>query len=1014
MTCNCGNDGTPEYYITLDGVGINGFSPTVDFINSLPASFQIQVTDVDGVETSDAVPKLSYITGNYVSNDTLASTLANYSTSSEIASTYLSKSDAATTYLEVDGSNANNPITINNVSLRGYSDGTGKISTTGTLQLHGSNTNIYGTSVGINVKANSIDFGNWTYGGKYLEADTTVKYGTSSTKYEIATVNDIPTVSDATITLTQGGVTKGAFTLNGSATTIDLDAGSAITNPLVITNQAEDRTLSLGIDDDTNKVIFDYNIGGVINVPIPLLYSATSPLVLTERSADGLYTLSLDYDTSTLGLDASNKLTVIGGGGTTYTAGTGIDITSDVISIDTSVVAQLSDIPTSSDYVDLTTNQTVGGVKTFSDELHLNDNIVFGSSLNAASIIAKSGTSDRSLIIRNNATSIVHVGNTYDALTLRGSSTRPTYYTNASSKDLALYDDIPSLTNYVTNTDYAGTATAGVVKVDGSTVTIDANGVISASGGIQNTATGTNSLTILGTATSSSSTINIGTGSSAVGYSVVIGNDAYNSYQYDTVIGYGAHAGSGDSGGGSTVVIGDNTYSQRARSVTVGSHSMTENEGSIAIGYYASASGNSSGMYPAIAIGYNAAATASNAIQLGEGNNSTIDTFAVGFNGTNYTLLDGATGLIPDARISSNIARSANVPTSEDIEAHKAYEDAGELLTDAEGLAYVTKYAYSSFDIGKFTVVGSPTITTDGIVSDFSSSNYLVTPNITFTSGKTWEIVLKFNLTNISNADSLFFGNSNDMIVLRSAGYFQINTSGGSAKFQNYIFSPNKDYIVKLSFNGERDYSISGENLTDGTTISTQTIRLASWFSNTARAWNIGYASNSSNIRGSIDLKRFLVKVDGALVFSGNKTGTDTYSIGGNTVTIPYTLSKTNSKIVESTYRTQVSSVYAAVGSAPYYTLLEGTNYTLPQGELYGMIGIRALVESYRNGIQYYEVYSDGTIEQGGSCSANTAVTFLKPFKDTNYVVTVPYSSKTATGFTPTQGGDWIAKGIGA
>ena len=40
----------------------------------------------------------------------------------------------------------------------------------------------------------------------------------------------------------------------------------------------------------------------------------------------------------------------------------------------------------------------------------------------------------------------------------------------------------PDLSNYVQKTDYASTSAAGVIKVDGSTINIDANGVISSSG----------------------------------------------------------------------------------------------------------------------------------------------------------------------------------------------------------------------------------------------------------------------------------------------------------------------------------------------------------------------------------------------------------------------------------------------------------------------------------------------------------------------------------------------------
>lgn len=132
-------------------------------------------------------------------------------------------------------------------------------------------------------------------------------------------------------------------------------------------------------------------------------------------------------------------------------------------------------------------------------------------------------------------------------------------------------------------------------------------------GYIKNTATGSNSLTIMGTAATSSGAINIGSGatSSSSGYSISMGYSA---------------KGTGAS--------------------------------SVALGRGASSSGNTS-----VAIGRDASSTGAFAIQLGKGTNSTGSTFAVGFNGTNYQMLDGSTGLIPDARISSNIARTSAIPT---------------------------------------------------------------------------------------------------------------------------------------------------------------------------------------------------------------------------------------------------------------------------------------------------------------------------------------------------------------
>ena len=124
----------------------------------------------------------------------------------------------------------------------------------------------------------------------------------------------------------------------------------------------------------------------------------------------------------------------------------------------------------------------------------------------------------------------------------------------------------------------------------------------SLAGYLQNTATGTNSLTISGTATSATSSVNIGATSTAGGgYSVALGYYAASNGARSTSIGYGARIG----------------------------------------------------------------ASTADAIQIGNGTNSTAKSLSIGFyNTANYILLDGTTGLIPDARISSNIARTSQIPSA--------------------------------------------------------------------------------------------------------------------------------------------------------------------------------------------------------------------------------------------------------------------------------------------------------------------------------------------------------------
>jgi hypothetical protein len=82
-----------------------------------------------------------------------------------------------------------------------------------------------------------------------------------------------------------------------------------------------------------------------------------------------------------------------------------------------------------------------------------------------------------------------------------------------------------------------------------------------------------------------------------------------------------------------------------------------------------------------------------------------------------------------NSKIPNNASSVNKMITQEDVapklHALKGYSDNGELLTDAEGLADVITYAHSTFDLSKFTVVGSPNITDDGIASGFSGTNYL-------------------------------------------------------------------------------------------------------------------------------------------------------------------------------------------------------------------------------------------------------------------------------------------------
>lgn len=102
------------------------------------------------------------------------------------------------------------------------------------------------------------------------------------------------------------------------------------------------------------------------------------------------------------------------------------------------------------------------------------------------------------------------------------------------------------------------------------------------------------------------------------------------------------------------------TATTKAYAINLGYNSSVSKNYSVAIGTGATASGVTS-----MALGGNyrqgeeAIASADNSIQIGSGTNSTTDSLQVG----SYQLLDTSTGLIPDARLSTNIARTSQIPT---------------------------------------------------------------------------------------------------------------------------------------------------------------------------------------------------------------------------------------------------------------------------------------------------------------------------------------------------------------
>ena len=259
-----------------------------------------------------------------------------------------------------------------------------------------------------------------------------------------------------------------------------------------------------------------------------------------------------------------------------------------------------------------------------------------------------------------------------------------------------------------------------------------------------------------------------------------------------------------------------------------------------------------------------------------------------------------------------------------------------------------------------YTVVGSPTISANGIASGFSSSNYLKKENLIPLTFNELIIKCKFRTTSVSTYDAIFS-----------------------------LYTPSATQKTNLIFNYNKI------SLTSGDTVFAVLTSTNNWIANT---------EYSAKTRINVALNKIFLDIynpDGT-VFYSNETAittaldtTKTFSLLlGVQPGAAYPL--TNGSIDLNAFKIYIDNklVYTA-----------GRNYTLPTVEQ------NDIVEEYLSGVTSYIQRADLSIEQQGTTTSGTTVTFPKAFIDTNYALSLPYSAKTVTGFTAAADGDYMAEG---
>ena len=285
--------------------------------------------------------------------------------------------------------------------------------------------------------------------------------------------------------------------------------------------------------------------------------------------------------------------------------------------------------------------------------------------------------------------------------------------------------------------------------------------------------------------------------------------------------------------------------------------------------------------------------------------------------------------------------------------------------------------AFKKYVAPNYTVNGTPTITENGIYTATAVSDWVLTDTFSV-SGSSVEIDCEFVYHTVLANRAIWWANTNARVMIISNGAVSIYALNSYFQVENDNFQ-NGD-IVRVRFIYESSTSFKYECYVNGTLVKTETETLSVTLSNITSAYIGGWTNNVSGYtEGSIDLKEFKVFVDGALIYQpaipNGWVKNDNVYIGDVTV---------SSGLI-----TDINNRYFNACPA-----------------------LRYIVDTYQNGASGYAIYSDGWCEQWGACTSGTAVVLEKSYKDTNYTLSITYSAKTATGFTPSATGDYIAKGF--
>lgn len=200
-------------------------------------------------------------------------------------------------------------------------------------------------------------------------------------------------------------------------------------------------------------------------------------------------------------------------------------------------------------------------------------------------------------------------------------------------------------------------------------------------------------------------------------------------------------------------------------------------------------------------------------------------------------------------------------------------------------------YTEEGYD-SNFTILGSPTITSDGIASGFSSSNYLKTNYILpLSTSNTWKIrcyntisgtttSVPFEITDSSNRQLLRIqGNKvSQLLVLNYLG--SSTSSQQTSTISNLSLQDNLMYCFEVEFTGSayvfKIYDTNNSLIGQTTYSSSNKIHFDGFI-------RIGYSVSTIINAGSNNLKQFKIYANNKLVFDGEPKDKLAFDGGANT-----------------------------------------------------------------------------------------------------------------------------------